>query len=719
MRAPVPLLSAVAFLALAFALYLTFEPAVEPTATQRTGVENNGPTARYQLRLGHNINEQSALHAAAVRFAEEVRRASGGEVEVTIHPNQQLGTDQQMLEMARRGELDLLLTPTAKLSAAEPAMQYADLPFYFDDREELYAMLDGAPGRLMLDRLSKIGLIGVTFWENGFKHFTANRPITRPEDFAGLRIRTMKSPLIQEQFRQLGATPVAIDFHATRQALADGVVDGQENPLVAIVGMGFHEVQPHLTLSGHGYLGYVFSISAESFKGLTPRIKQLLIDTARDLTEWEREETHRREERLLERIRAAGVAVHQLSAEQRLAFREQLSRIPHLFEREAGPALLAKTGELRWERLPAAERDRHILVGIDADLSAGAAQAGLAIKRGVELAVSEINAEGGVLGRPLAVVARDHMAIPVRGQENIRYFAERPQAVAVVGGLHSWVVLEELDALDEAKLPMLVPWAAASKVTENGRAPNYVFRVSVNDRYAGPFLVDSALADQRKIGLLLENSVWGRGNEKTMRGRLAEQGLTPTAVELFNRGDDDFAARIGRLAASGAEAILMVANPVEGARAVKAMAERPLPLPIIAHWGIVGGDFWNETHRALTKVDLRVLQTFSFLAPPTDQARRMLERYLDHFGEHAAGDIPAPTGTAHAYDLIRLLARAIERAGNAEPAAVRDALERLDGHDGVLKRYAPPFTAERHDALTPDDLHLARFDERGHIVMVE
>ena len=132
------------------------------------------------LRLGLNIAAGSALHAAAVRFSDLVGERSGGKIKVAVHPDQQLGNDDQMLEMARNGELDLVLTPTAKLSSAIPAMQYADLPFYFSGREELYAMLDGEPGQMLLSKLNAIDLVGLTFWENGFKQFTANTTDPQP-----------------------------------------------------------------------------------------------------------------------------------------------------------------------------------------------------------------------------------------------------------------------------------------------------------------------------------------------------------------------------------------------------------------------------------------------------------------------------------------------------------------------------------------------------------
>lgn len=430
------------------------------------------------LRFGYNIPVDSALHEAAARFAEEVAERSQGQIRVVLYPAQQLGTDDQMLEMARLGELDLLLTPTAKISVAVPAMQYADLPFYFPTREDLYEMLDGEPGRMLLDKLRAIDLVGVTFWENGFKHFTATRALRRVEDFAGLPMRVMKSRLLIEQFRALGAHPISIDFHALRQALADGVVEGQENPLVAITSMGLHEVQPHLTLSSHGYLGYVFMISARVFDTLPSSTQQLLIDTARALTPWEREQTHRREAVLLETTRQAGVSIHTLDEAERARFATATAHIAERFEHDIGPQLLALSEELLEHKYG---RGQHIVIGLSADLSQDCSVAGTGLRRGATLAIDEINAAGGVLGQPLKLIARDHRGRPAVGANNLRHFAARANVVAMLAGVQGDVVAAERAVAEETGLPLLVVGAAGTGSTADGAQSCRMWGVTTND----------------------------------------------------------------------------------------------------------------------------------------------------------------------------------------------------------------------------------------------
>ena len=128
------------------------------------------------LNLGHDFPVTGPIHEAAVMFAQDVEKKSGGRLKIVVHPAQELGNAYAMLEMARAGTLDLLLIPTAKLSSAVPAMQYTDLPFLFPSREDAHALLDGEVGQMLLDKLHAVDLVGITFWEAGFKHFTCNKP---------------------------------------------------------------------------------------------------------------------------------------------------------------------------------------------------------------------------------------------------------------------------------------------------------------------------------------------------------------------------------------------------------------------------------------------------------------------------------------------------------------------------------------------------------------
>ena len=364
-----------------------------------------------------------------------------------------------------------------------------------------------------------------------------------------------------------------------------------------------------------------------------------------------------------------------------------------------------------------------IIVGLDADMSLGSARSGEAIRRGMEIAVDEINAAGGVIGRPLRIEVRDHRGNPSRGTDNIAEFAAMEDLVAVVGGLHTPVALHELKAIHEHEILYLDPWAAGTTIVKNGYLPNFVFRVSVRDEYAGGYLVGSAMRrDFSKLALVLENTGWGRSNERAMIGALAARASKPACVAWFHWGAGNAETVLDDVERCGADAILLVANAPEGLVIVRSMADRPVDrrIPILSHWGIAGGSFFQDGKDAITEVDLSFLQTFSFLAPKfPKRAERVVAAYLARYPD-AAGkqDIFAPAGTAHAYDLIHVLVRAIAAAGTVERDAVRDAMEHLGRYEGLVRDYDPPFTPYRHDALDRSDFRMARFDEHGTIVPI-
>jgi branched-chain amino acid transport system substrate-binding protein len=361
-----------------------------------------------------------------------------------------------------------------------------------------------------------------------------------------------------------------------------------------------------------------------------------------------------------------------------------------------------------------------IIIGLDADMSKGAAQGGEAIRRGVVLAIDEINAGGGVLGRPLKLVVKDHRGNPARGVDNIKAFASMEELVAVVGGVHTPVALAELEVIHKHKIIYLGPWAAGTPIVDNAFDPNFVFRVSVRDEYAGGFLVNEARKRGfSKLGLLLWRTGWGRSNEKAMTNALAAIGLQPAAIQWFNTGQKDLSKEISALEARGADVVMLVSNPVEGQAAVRDMAMRPSNrrLPIISHWGITGGHFYKSAAEWIRQIDLSFLQTFSFFDPPfPKRAALLLDSYCLRFGGcKSKADARSPVGIAHAYDLVKLLSRAIEKAGSIDRTHVRAAMERLGEYQGIMRNYDPPFTRNRHDALNQADFKMCRFGVDGAI----
>ena len=687
------------------AIFLAWLSILSSCSEIRDTPPQTGP--EFSLRFGHDMPEASAQHVAALRFAELLRVRSKGAMEVSVHPAQSLGNDHAMIDMARKGELDFILPPTAKLALLAPAIQLLDLPFLLSDSEARAQILDGRVGETLLASLENHQLIGLQIWDSGLKQFTANRELRAPKDFVDMRFRVMKSEMLQAQFAALGAKSVAIDFSQTRNALKNGAVDGQENPLTSIASMGFHEVQSHLILSNHGYLGQALIVSATTMAALPKELQILVRQVAKEVTVFQRLEAQRLADASLATIRAAGgTTVVELSDDEREVLRGATHKVIEEYRMAVGTSLIEQCLQFIQSLEPI--DTEKLVIGLDADLTGNSALSGLAIRRGIELALDDINGAGGVLGRKLVLRALDNSMVSARGLDNLSSFAELPNLVAVVGGISSPVTLAELPLIHEKKILFLDPWAAATKIVDNGYDPNFVFRVSVRDDYAGLFLVDKARDISGSIALMLIDNPWGHSNQEVMLRVLESRGLKPTIVEYFDWRTTDFHAKIDRIYQSGAGVLLYVGNGVEAAKIIADIANRPSKLPIVSHWGISGSELPAMAGDALGKVDLRVLQTWSSIDQPS--ASGFVESYSKRYATLDARDIVAPVGTAHAYDLVHLLAKAIEESGSTNMSEIRDAMEALGEHRGLVKTYAPPFTSKRHDALDASNYILTRYE---------
>jgi branched-chain amino acid transport system substrate-binding protein len=359
-----------------------------------------------------------------------------------------------------------------------------------------------------------------------------------------------------------------------------------------------------------------------------------------------------------------------------------------------------------------------VKVALVAAMSGGSALSGEAIKRGLTIAIDEINAKGGVLGgSKIELVIRDEEGNPGKGLTAARDVIEREKAVAVFGGLHSPVGLAMLPVFHELKVPYVGTWAAATNITRNGRTPNFMFRVSANDDFVDHFLAKHVVEKlgKKKPGVILENTPWGASNQEGLTKWLGKLGAPAVGYEKFNWNDPDMSPQLLRLKNGGADAIVMVANAPEGAQVVKSRAKIGWDVPTVSHWGISGGRFPELTGELSESVVF--VQTYSFFGKQSDVGERVIAALKGKFGVKGPEDILAPVGTANAYDAMHLVSQAIEKAGAADGAKIRDALENLGEHRGLIKTYKRPFTPEEHDALNERDYVLVTW-RQGKIVPV-
>lgn len=365
-----------------------------------------------------------------------------------------------------------------------------------------------------------------------------------------------------------------------------------------------------------------------------------------------------------------------------------------------------------------------VLIGLDAEFSVADSLSGQAVEQGLRIAMAQINANGGVLGgRPLQLELRDHAALPARGIRNLREFAAMPDLVAVFGARFSPVIIEEMPVIKETRTLFMATWSSADPIVENGMEPNYVFRLSLYDKVIMPRLMQEAadLGAQR-IGMLLSNTAWGRSALTAAENWLASHPQQRIVqVSWANRRDESLLPHYRALTGAGAQAIVAVINDDVGAILVREMAALPPEqrLPIISHWGVTGGDFAKQAGPALAQVDFRIVQSFSFFRASNETGRSFFDTARSLYGWNKPEDIAAPVGVAHAYDLMHILARAINLAGTTDRAKVRDALERVRDHRGLVKYYERPFAPARHEALDASDIFMARMRGDGAIVPLD
>jgi branched-chain amino acid transport system substrate-binding protein len=360
---------------------------------------------------------------------------------------------------------------------------------------------------------------------------------------------------------------------------------------------------------------------------------------------------------------------------------------------------------------------QEIKLGLVAALTGQSAQSGEAITRGLTIAMDEINAKGGVLGRKLVLVKRDDESSPPKGVTAARELISSEKVTAIFGGIDTPVSLAMVPIVNQNKTPFMGVWAAGTNITKNGANPNFVFRVSAQDDLVDVALIRYAMSKfgSKKPGLVLVNNPWGESNEKGLKAAALIAKIEIAGIEKLEQTDIDVTAQLGRLKSAGADSIILVANAAPGAQMMKSRERMGWKVPVVSHWGISGGRF-DELVGA-TAGEVHFIQTYSFASKLNDTGKRLLAELGTRYGVKGPSDVIAPVGTANAYDAMHLLAKAMEKAKSTDGDAIRKALEDLDSHSGLIKDYKRPFSPTDHEGLGPEDYVMVRY-EAGKIVPV-
>ena len=229
------------------------------------------------IKFSHVVANDTPKGKASGFFAKRAGELTGGKVKVEVYANSTLYKDKEEMEALQVGAVQMLAPSLAKFGPlGVREFEVFDLPFIFDDARELHAITAGPVGKQLFARLETKGITGLAYWDNGFKSFSANKPLKTSDDFKGLKMRIQSSKVLEAQMRAVGALPQVMAFSEVYQALQTGVVDGTENPHNNLYTQKMHEVQKHMTVSDHGYLGYAMITNKKFWDGLPPDIRAAL-----------------------------------------------------------------------------------------------------------------------------------------------------------------------------------------------------------------------------------------------------------------------------------------------------------------------------------------------------------------------------------------------------------------------------------------------------------
>jgi C4-dicarboxylate-binding protein DctP len=294
------------------------------------------------IKFSHVVATDTPKGQAAERFKELAEKNTKGRVKVEVYPNSQLYKDKEELEALQLGAVQMLAPSLAKfgpLGAKE--FEVFDLPYIFPTKNSLYAVTEGPIGKSLLAKLEPKGITGLAFWDNGFKVMSANKPLHTPADFKGLKLRIQSSKVLDAQMRALGANPQVLAFSEVYQALQTGVVDGTENPPSNMYTQKMHEVQKHVTMSNHGYLGYAVIVNKKFWDGLPPDIRSGLEQAMRDATTFEKAIAQRDNDMAMEAIKKAGkTTIYNLTPAEQAAWRKALLPVHKEMESRIGKELI-------------------------------------------------------------------------------------------------------------------------------------------------------------------------------------------------------------------------------------------------------------------------------------------------------------------------------------------------------------------------------------------
>jgi len=294
------------------------------------------------IKFSHVVAQDTPKGKAAEKFKALAEQYTNGAVKVEVYANSTLYKDKEEMEALQLGAVQLLAPSLAKFGPlGVREFEVFDLPYIFDGYEALNKVTQGAVGQQLLAKLEPKGIKGLAFWDNGFKSFSANTPIKKPEDLRGKKMRIQSSKVLEEQMREVKALPQVMAFSEVYQALQTGVVDGTENPHSNLYTQKMHEVQKHMTLTDHGYLGYAVITNKKFWDGLPAEVRTQLDKALKESTTYANQIAKEENDKSLEAVRASGkTEIYTPTAEEKAAFKKAFAPVHKKMESRIGAELI-------------------------------------------------------------------------------------------------------------------------------------------------------------------------------------------------------------------------------------------------------------------------------------------------------------------------------------------------------------------------------------------
>jgi len=290
------------------------------------------------IKFSHVVAQDTPKGKASEFFAKRAGELTGGKVKVEVYANSTLYKDKEEMEALQIGAVQMLAPSLAKFGPlGVREFEVFDLPFIFDNSDELHKVTTGPVGKLLFSKLETKGITGLAYWDNGFKSFSSNKPLKAPDDFKGQKMRIQSSKVLEAQMRAVGALPQVMAFSEVYQALQTGVVDGTENPHSNLYTQKMHEVQKHMLLSEHGYLGYAVITNKKFWDGLPADVRGQLDKAMQEATVYANKIAKEENDQALDKVKASGkTQVYTPTPQERLALKKAMVKVHKEMESRIG-----------------------------------------------------------------------------------------------------------------------------------------------------------------------------------------------------------------------------------------------------------------------------------------------------------------------------------------------------------------------------------------------